>query len=154
MMFDDLNTPDDRALPAGSGAPSWGETSRGETPRTPERAEPTALPDREVPLPSVPPSLLHQWLDGDVATAIFRATPGGDEAVDLWNKIHDEAETLRSRTTPLYVHKRIMDALPDDKYHVDQPWYRRPIPVNPAVLAVVAVVLVALGALIARAVLR
>lgn len=153
-MLDDLNTPDDRATPAGPGTPAQGEISRVEISRAPERAEPAALPDREVPLPSAPPSLLHQWLDGEVATAIFRATPGGDEAVDLWNKIHDEAETLRSRTTPLYVHKRIMDALPDDKYRVDRPWYRRPIPMNPAVLVVVAVVLLALGAIIARAVLR
>ena len=148
-MFDDLNTPDDRALPTSASVPA-----RGEPPRSAGDAVPAVMPDREVPLPGAAPSLLHQWLDGDVATAIFRATPGGDEAVDLWNKIHDEAETLRSRTTPLYVHKRIMDALPDDKYRVDQPWYRRPIPMNPAVLAVVAVVLIALGAIIARAVLR
>lgn len=97
---------------------------------------------------------MHQWLDGDVATAIFRATPGGNEAVDLWNKIHDEAETLRSRTTPLYVHKRIMDSLPDDKYRVDRPWYRRPIPMNPAIIALAAAVLLGLGAIIARAVLH
>lgn len=148
-MFDDLTPPDDRATPAGAGFPL-----RGDMPHESDGAEPPSLPDREVPLPGAAPSLLHQWLDGDVPTAIFRATPGGDEAVDVWNKIHDEAETLRSRTTPLYVHKRIMDALPDDKYHVNQPWYRRPVPINPALLAVAAVVLVALGAIIARAVLR
>jgi hypothetical protein len=152
-MFDDLNTPDDRTTPD-AGYPTRGELPHGGIPRGSEGTEPTVLPDREVPLPGAAPSLLHQWLDGDVSIAIFRATPGGNEAVDLWNKIHDEAETLRSRTTPLYVHKRIMDALPDDKYHVDRPWYRRPIPMNPAVLVIAAVVLIALGAIVARAVLR
>lgn len=148
-MFDDLKTPDDRQTPEGAGYPA-----RGSVPRATDGADPAMLPDREVPLPGAAPSLLHQWLDGDVSTPIFRATPGGNEAVDLWNKIHDEAETLRSRTTPLYVHKRIMDALPDDKYRMHQPWYRRPVMMNPALLAVAAAVLLALGAVIARAVLR
>jgi uncharacterized membrane protein YdfJ with MMPL/SSD domain len=89
-----------------------------------------------------------------VSTAVFRATPGGNEAVDLWNKIHDEAETLRSRTTPLYVHKRIMDALPDDKYRENQPWYKRRVAINPVLIAIAAAVLLGLGAIIARAVLH
>lgn len=150
-MFDDLHTPDDRTVPGGVGYPSSGTPaarSNGEAPEAP------ALPDREVPLPGAAPSLLHQWLDGDIATPLFLATPGGNEAVDLWNKIHDEAETLRSRTTPLYVHKRIMDALPDDQYRMHQPWYRRPVMMNPAVLAAAAAALLGLGAIIARAALR
>lgn len=149
MMFDDLNTPDGHESPSGAGAPA-----RGGIPRGSEGAEPAPLADREVPLPGAAPSLLHQWLDGDVSTAVFRATPGGNEAVDLWNKIHDEAETLRSRTTPLYVHKRIMDALPDDKYRENQPWYKRPVAMNPAVIVLAVVVLLGLGAIIARAVLH
>jgi hypothetical protein len=74
--------------------------------------------------------------------------------VDLWNKIHDEAETLRSRTTPLYVHKRIMDSLPDDTYRGHHPWYKRSISMSPAVMIAAAAVLLALGALIAHAVLK
>jgi hypothetical protein len=148
-MFDDLNTPDGQATPSGAGIPA-----RGGIPRGSDGAEPAPLADREVPLPGTTPSLLHQWLDGEVSTAVFRATPGGNEAVDLWNKIHDEAETLRSRTTPLYVHKRIMDALPDDKYRENQPWYKRRVAINPVLIAIAAAVLLGLGAIIARAVLH
>jgi hypothetical protein len=148
-MFDDLNTPDGQATPSGAGIPA-----RGGIPRGSDGAEPAPLADREVPLPGATPSLLHQWLDGEVSTAVFRATPGGNEAVDLWNKIHDEAETLRSRTTPLYVHKRIMDALPDDKYRENQPWYKRRVAINPVLIAIAAAVLLGLGAIIARAVLH
>jgi hypothetical protein len=112
-------------------------------------------PDREVPIPnSGGTALLHQWLDGDVSISMVRATPGGNDAVDLWTKIHDEAETLRSRTTPLYVHKRIMDSLPDDTYRSHRPWYKRSISMNPAVMFVAAAVLLTLGAIIAHAVLK
>jgi hypothetical protein len=145
-MYDDLNTPDDRTPP-----------ELGFEPRpkrvAPERTPSAPPPDREVPLPTgSTPSLLHEWLDGEVSLSVMQATPGGNDTVDLWNKIHDEAETLRSRTTPLYVHKRIMDALPADAYRLQRPWYRRPIPLNPTALIAGAAVLLGLGALLARAV--
>jgi len=148
MMFDDLHTPSDDGADTGfvpRGAPAPGGAGRVEPPAA----------DREVPLPGhLSPSLLHQWLDGDVTTTVIHASTGGDEAVDLWTKINDEAELLRSRTTPLYVHKRIMDSLPEDAYRTHQPWYRRPVPINPVVLLVAAAALVGLGALIARATIR
>ena len=77
---------------------------------------------------------------------------GGNDAVDLWTKIHDEAETLRSRTTPLYVHKRIMDTLPDDTYRGHHPWYKRSVAMNPPAMIAAAAALLGIGAIIAHAV--
>jgi len=77
-------------------------------------------------------------------------TPGGEDTVDLWSKINDEAEILRSRTTPLYVHKRIMDALPEDTYRRSDPWYRRSVALTPVTLVAAGAVLLAVGAVIAR----
>lgn len=109
--------------------------------------------DREVPIPAVHSrSLLNQWLDGDVSMKVAQSEPGGGDAVDLWTKINDEAEVLRSRTTPLYVHKRIMDALPTDTYR--KPWYRRSVALSPVALVAAAAVLVAVGVLVARLVTR
>lgn len=42
----------------------------------------------------------------------------------LWDKINDEAEMLRSRTTPVYMKQRIMDALPEAP-EPSKPWYKR-----------------------------
>ena len=149
MMYDDLHTPDEQSDPELGYQPPRSRPSDNDGALT-HRA-----PDREVPIPnSGGTALLHQWLDGDVSIAMVRATPGGNDAVDLWTKIHDEAETLRSRTTPLYVHKRIMDSLPDDTYRSHRPWYKRSISMNPAVMFVAAAVLLTLGAIIAHAVLK
>ncbi len=144
-MYDDLNTPaEDHSDPA------LGFQPRSKTGETGE-AETHPAPDREVPLPnSGSTSVLHQWLDGDVSVAVVRATQGGNDTVDLWNKIHDEAETLRSRTTPLYVHKRIMDSLPEDTYRGHHPWYRRTVALNPATLLVAAAALLGIGAVVAH----
>ncbi|HEY7899483.1 MAG TPA: hypothetical protein VIC03_13810 [Gemmatimonadaceae bacterium] len=148
-MYDDLSTPDDHSDPALDFELPRSKTS--DTGSAPARH----LPDREVPVPnSGAISVLHQWLDGDVSVAIVRASQGGNDAVDLWTKIHDEAETLRSRTTPLYVHKRIMDSLPDDTYRGHHPWYKRSIPMNPAVLIAGAVALFAIGVIVAQMVLK
>lgn len=143
-MYDDLH-PDEARDDLGFQAPA-----------TPAPARLPGMPpsDREVPLPLDSPALLHQWLDGDVKVAIMRATPGGNETVDLWTKIHDEAETLRSRTTPLYVHKRIMESLPDDAYKLQQPWYRRGVSINPVALLAAAAALVVAGAVVAHVAFR
>jgi hypothetical protein len=109
------------------------------------------LADREVPLPNnTAVMLMHQWLDGDAPVAAVLATAGGNESVDLWTKINDEAELLRSRTTPLYVHKRIMESLPDDIYRLHEPWYRRPVTLNPTTMIVGAAALLGFGALVAK----
>lgn len=142
MMYDDLNVPDDHTDPALDFEPRSKPSEAG-------RATSRHLPDREVPLPtSATTSVLHQWLDGDVSATVVRASQGGNDAVDLWTKIHDEAETLRSRTTPLYVHQRIMDSLPDDTYQGHNPWYKRSVKMTPGVLAAVGAVLIAIGAVL------
>ncbi len=149
MTYDDLHTPDEQS------DPELGYQPPRSRPNDNNGALTHHTPDREVPIPnSGGTALLHQWLDGDVSISMVRATPGGNDAVDLWTKIHDEAETLRSRTTPLYVHKRIMDSLPDDTYRGHRPWYKRSISMNPAVMFVAAAVLLTLGAIIAHAVLK
>ncbi len=146
-MYDDLNTPEDHSDPELGYQPPRSKAS--EHVRSPARH----LPDREVPVPnSGATSVLHQWLDGDVNVAVVRASQGGNDAVDLWTKIHDEAETLRSRTTPLYVHKRIMDSLPDDTYRGHHPWYKRSVAMNPPAMIAAAVALLGIGAIIAHAV--
>jgi hypothetical protein len=148
-MYDDLNAPEDRSDSGLGYQPPRSRSSEK------ERAPADHLPDREVPVPnSGATSVLHQWLDGDVGVSVLRATQGGNDAVDLWTKIHDEAETLRSRTTPLYVHKRIMDALPDDTYRGKHPWYKRSIAMNPATLLAAAAALLGIGAIIAHAAFR
>lgn len=144
MMYDDLH-PDDAHNDLGFQPPA--------TP-SPSGVQGVPASDREVPLPAGSPALLHQWLDGDIKLAVMRATPGGNETVDLWTKIHDEAETLRSRTTPLYVHKRIMESLPDDAYKLHQPWYRRAVSMNPAMLLAAAAALLVAGAVAAHVAFR
>lgn len=148
-MYDDLNAPEghaDEGLEYQPPRSKANDTGRAPAPN---------MQDREVPLPTGgATSVLHQWLDGDVSVAVVRATQGGNDAVDLWTKIHDEAETLRSRTTPLYVHKRIMDSLPEDKYRGHHPWYKRSIAMNPAIMIAGAVALLGIGILIAQTALR
>lgn len=145
MSVNDLNAFD--------GTPPEPESS-GRAPTSPSepiRERSVPLADREVPLPTGQATvLMHQWLDGEASMAMLRATPGGNDAVDLWSKINDEAELLRSRTTPLYVHKRIMEALPDDMYHLTQPWYRRPVVLNPVTLLAATAALLGFGLLLAK----
>ena len=148
-MYDDLNTPDDQSDSGLGYQPLRSKVSGKAT------VPAHNLPDREVPVPnSGATSVLHQWLDGDVNVSVIRASQGGNDAVDLCTKIHDEAETLRSRTTPLYVHKRIMDALPDDTYSGRHRWYKRSISLNPAVMIAAAIALLGIGAIIAYAAFR
>jgi hypothetical protein len=70
--------------------------------------------DREVPLPAASGhAALHHWLDGEVEQSSARDAEGSLQ-VDLWNRINAETQMLRSRTTPVYVQKAIMSALPDE----------------------------------------
>lgn len=148
-MYDDLNHPEGRSDPGLDYQPP--RSKQNPAGNAPARS----LPDREVPVPSGgPTSVLHQWLDGDVGLSVVRATPGGNDAVDLWSKIHDEAETLRSRTTPLYVHKRIMDALPEDTYREHHRWYKRSVRLTPPVMVAAAAALVGIGVFLAQTAFR
>ena len=112
------------------------------------------LTDREVPVPArhETPAVVQEWLDGEATSSMVKATQGGEDAVDLWKRINNEAELLRTRTTPLYVHKRIMESLPDDLHRVDRPWYRRSVALNPIALVAAAAALIGAGVLIARAI--
>lgn len=151
MSYDNLH-PDNGLPPEFVYVPKPGSASPAPAPE--HSAEPQSAPpvaDREVPLPNNNAVMLvHQWLDGDAPVATVLATAGGNESVDLWTKINDEAELLRSRTTPLYVHKRIMEALPDDMYRLRQPWYRRSVEMNPTVIIAGAAALLGFGALVAK----
>jgi hypothetical protein len=142
MLFDDINRNVDPQDPASnkSGGSGWQDEYESGAPA-----------EREVPIHTDKMSvLLNQWLDGEVTAATVKAASGGEDAVDLWNKIHDETELLRSRTTPLYVHKRIMDSLPDDLYRRRKPWYRRSVALNPVTLVVAALALIGIGVAIAH----
>ncbi len=148
MSYEHLNS-SDGVDPPGDGSQ---EVRPSHIPVRPSETECTGpVTDREVPLPSVQATpLVHAWLDGDVTTAMIRATAGGNEAVELWTRINGEAELLRSRTTPLYVHKRIMDSLPDDMYRQSERWYHRSVQLRPVTLIVTAAALLGIGALLAR----
>jgi hypothetical protein len=143
MRYDDLSSPTD-------GPPELGYPLVPAN-RTEVESPVGPVADREVPIPHERASvILNQWLDGEMPDAMFRSTNGGNDALDLWTKIDDEAEVLRSRTTPLYVHKRIMDSLPDDMYRLNEPWYRRPVALNPVTLFAAAAALLGIGALVAK----
>jgi len=148
MRYDDLH-PNNAGRPEPEFVPKPGMPRPDLSEQNAESAGPVA--DREVPIPSGQATLLlHQWLDGEIPVSQVTASQNGSDAVDLWNRINNEAELLRSRTTPLYVHKRIMDALPDDLYRLRQPWYRRPLTFTPTAIIIAAAALVGIGAVIAR----
>lgn len=50
--------------------------------------------------------------------------PAEKDKAAVWERINDEAGMLRSRTTPVYMKQRIMDALPE-KPEPAKPWYKR-----------------------------
>jgi len=50
--------------------------------------------------------------------------PAEQDKAAVWDKINDEAEMLRRRTTPVYMKQRIMDALPEAPESA-KPWYKR-----------------------------
>jgi len=145
--------PDDLTAPSDGPNSIRPELQAHDEPQRPDHPTGQPVADREVPIPAVHyPSLLNQWLDGDVPMEAAKSERGGGDAVDLWTKINDEAEVLRSRTTPLYVHKRIMDSLPADTYK--KPWYRRAVAMTPLALVAAAAALVGVGAIVARLALR
>jgi hypothetical protein len=91
------------------------------------------LSDREVPLDALRMHpTLHAWLDGDVDEE-FARTAAGSRKVEMWGTINHQTEVLRQRTTPAYMQKRIMDALPD-QYAATVPWYRKSVQMNPVTI--------------------
>lgn len=94
---------------------SEGESDVGRPAAKPQQdaREPRVM-DREVPLPAASGhAVLHDWLDGEVEQSRVRDAEGASQ-VDLWNRINAETQMLRNRTTPVYVQKAIMSALPDE----------------------------------------
>ena len=69
---------------------------------------------------------------------------------DVWAKIDAGVEEMRTRKTPLYVHKRIMDSLPDDLYGRKVPWYQKSATLSPISLISTIIGGILLGLLICR----
>ena len=94
---------------------SGGESDVGRPAAKPQQdAREPRMMDREVPLPAASGhAVLHDWLDGEGEQSRVRDAEGASQ-VDLWNRINAETQMLRNRTTPVYVQKAIMSALPDE----------------------------------------
>ena len=96
--------------------------------------------DREVPLSSVPDhAALHDWLDGEIEQSRARDAEGTPQ-IDLWTRINAETEMLRRRTTPIYVQKAIMSALPDETPSASRGLWTRATKSRKTVLVVSAAV--------------
>lgn len=72
------------------------------------------------------------------------------DSKEMWARIDAEAEELRTRRTPLYVHKRIMDSIPDDLYSKREPWYTKRMSVGVVVGVVVVILSLAAGIAIGK----
>lgn len=104
------------------------------------------LMDREVPLAAgAGHAALHDWLDGELEQSRARDAEGASQ-VELWTRINAESEMLRRRTTPMYVHKAIMSALPDEAPSTVTRWTTA-LGTKPGMLMIVAAAVIAAGAL-------
>ena len=54
----------------------------------------------------------------------------------------------------LYVHRRIMGALSEEKYRGRHPWYKRGISINPAKMPIAGAALIGIGVAIAHMAFR
>ena len=115
---------------------------------TPDAPQPEKRPHRKTP-PATP--AVQAWLDGEQSREQL-GTADEQETAELWARINSEAETLRKRHTPIHVQSRILSSLPDT------PVVRDPEPssrqLKPAVLAIGAMVVLAVGALIGFMIVR
>lgn len=73
------------------------------------------LADREVPLPGMvaadaSPSLVHQWLDGEISEADMRVADA--EAVEFWARVHLDAARHAATKAPVHLLANIMAAIP------------------------------------------
>ncbi len=109
---------------------------------TPEVPPPEKKIHRKTP-PATP--AVQAWLDGEQARDGL-ATADEQETAELWSRINSEAENLRKRHTPIHVQSRILNSLPDMKAIKDpEP---EPAKIKPAVAAIAAIAILAVGALI------
>lgn len=106
-----------------------------------------SLGDREVPLAPVSTDVVNRWLDGEAAEP---TNLRGDAArtVEFWKKLGEETERRRHMVTPAHLQERIMAALPPLATTVT-PWYRKELHFSAVALVTGAVVLFALGLLVA-----
>jgi hypothetical protein len=115
-----------------------------------KRTKPAQAPrvmDREVPLRAMPEhAALHGWLDGELEQSSAREAEGSLQ-VDLWAKINAESEMLRRRTTPVYVQKAIMSALPDETPSRAAAWWAKRVAAKPTTVFLAAAGAAAIGAL-------
>ena len=86
------------------------EENRNPTPRV-ERP----LTDREVPLPGIAAadataSVVHQWLDGEATEADARRA--NDAAVEFWQQVERDAQTMKAVKAPAHLAANIMAAIP------------------------------------------
>lgn len=108
---------------------------------TPGATPPDKPIHRKTP-PATP--AVQAWLDGEQPREGL-ATADEQETADLWAKINSEAETLRKRHTPIHVQSKILNSLTDLPAVPDE----IPNPkLNPAVIAIGGLVILAIGALI------
>lgn len=118
--------------------------------KTQKRARPAPdarVMDREVPLRGSPEhSALHGWLDGELEQSSAREAEGSVQ-VDLWAKINAESEMLRRRTTPVYVQKAIMSALPNETPSVVAVWWKQKVALKPTTVVLAIAGALAIGAL-------
>jgi len=109
---------------------------------TPEVPAPEKKIHRKTP-PATP--AVQAWLDGEQAREGL-ATADEQETAELWARINNEAENLRKRHTPIHVQSRILNSLTDLQPVKDpEP---EPAKIKPAVAAVAAIAILAVGALI------
>lgn len=114
-----------------------------------DRGPEQPLADREVPIGfAVTPAGVHEWLDGELSeTEVKRADSA--RHVEFWNRINAEAAVRRDMRTPAHVPAQIMAAIAPTRARAVEPWFRRPMTMNPVVAIAAAAGLVAVGALVA-----
>jgi hypothetical protein len=109
---------------------------------TPELPPPEKKIHRKTP-PATP--AVQAWLDGEQPREGL-ATADEQETAELWARINSEAENLRKRHTPIHVQSRILNSLPATPTVVDvEPEQKK---IKPAVAAIGAIAILAIGALI------
>lgn len=112
-----------------------------------------ALGDREVPLAPVATSdVINKWLDGELPEP---SNVRGDAArsVEFWRRIGEETAARRQMVTPAHVQAQIMSEIHRiAPSRATEAWYRREVKLNTAMLLGGALGLLALGAILARAV--
>jgi hypothetical protein len=115
---------------------------------TPDAPQPEKKVYRKTP-PATP--AVQAWLDGEQSREQL-GTADEQETAELWARINSEAENLRRRHTPIHVQSRILSSLPDIPAVKDPEPEERQL--KPAVLAVGAIAILAVGALIGFMIVR